>query len=135
MVFCEWHGCGEIADTDLATVQTTTDTLILRLGHVCDKHAGELVATFDLFRKGAKARAERIARKVMDGASEIDLLADVPHADPQADPNRCARCGHMGTSHQIGSTFSAAKCLVCESPASGHAFEGGYVEPDRNYQI
>jgi len=49
-------------------------------------------------------------------------------ASAMADPNRCSRCGHAGTSHWLPGLGSPAQCNACTSGYQFHAYEGGYLE-------
>lgn len=51
--------------------------------------------------------------------------ADAPEL-VQSNPNRCVKCGHMGTEHSIAG-FERARCRICVTDVY-HEFEGGYLE-------
>jgi len=102
---CEWFRCETAAEETILMGETA-------IGRLCGRHAVELVETFTLYRLGNEARARR------DPAREMFRPA------PEPDPNRCRKCGHHASSHQLPS-FDArvGHCAGCGGYCQ---FEGGW---------
>jgi len=108
---CEWFRCDAPAEEPILMGETC-------IGRLCGRHAVELVETFTLYRLGNEQRRAR------PPAAPLKVAA-------APDPNRCRKCGHPSSAHQLPSyERRVGECIGCGGSACG--FEGGWLPPEES---